>query len=409
DALDGKRLRAIIEDCERNGVTLNMIPAVVEMLEREFQWRVREVDIQDLLRRDPVDLDVQAIGSLLTGRRVLVTGAGGSIGSEICRQALRFEPDSLVLLERAENSLFHVYEELKRLNISTSLVPVIADVLDETRLRNVFETHQPEIVFHAAAHKHVPLMESNPAEAIKNNVFGTHLLGELSDEYGVDRFVMISTDKAVNPSSVMGASKQLAERCIHAFHDKSQVKFVVVRFGNVLGSNGSVVPIFQEQIRRGGPVTVTHPEMTRYFMTIPEASQLVLQAGAMGEGGEIFVLDMGDPVKIVDLAHDLIRLSGIEPDRMEIVFTGLRPGEKLWEELYFADERTAPTSHSKVFAAYHRDEAAITDFQQCAAALQAALDDPDELRRQLKNFIPEYTGSGELSTETKRDDAAAAT
>jgi FlaA1/EpsC-like NDP-sugar epimerase len=283
-----------------------------------------------------------------------------------------------------------IEQELRPFRSEVTIQPCIADINDVDRMEQVFASWRPDIVFHAAAHKHVPMMEYNPGEAIKNNVLGTKILAELADEYAAQEFVMISTDKAVNPTSVMGVSKQLAERFIHAFSDVATTKFVVVRFGNVLASNGSVVPIFQEQIRRGGPVTVTHPEIERFFMTIPEASQLVLQAAAMGKGGEIFVLDMGQPVRIVDLAKDLIRLSGLQPEDIEIVFTGLRPGEKLYEELYFEDEEMQPTPHPKLFVAYHRPYT-LDDVRQSITELTRIVhESPDAIRAKIKDIVPEY-------------------
>jgi FlaA1/EpsC-like NDP-sugar epimerase len=287
------------------------------------------------------------------------------------------------------------------------LHPCIADITDPGRVEQVFITHHPRIVFHAAAHKHVPMMESNPGEAIKNNVLGTKQLAELSDKYGVHEFVMISTDKAVNPTSVMGVSKQLAERYIHAFSETARTKFVAVRFGNVLASAGSVVPIFQEQIRRGGPITVTHPEIERYFMTIPEASQLVLQAATMGKGGEIFVLDMGESVRIVDLARDLIRLSGLAPDDIEIVFTGLRPGEKLYEELYFDDEEMLPTPHDKVFVAYHRPYL-LEDVRRSIGELAPLVHAPAEvLFKKIRELVPEYRAAETPAVPVYENGAAA--
>ena len=338
---------------------------------------------------------------------MMVTGAGGSIGSEICRQVLKFRPKTLVLVERAENSLFLVEQEFRALRTETQVIPCIADITDRERMAQIFQTHRPAIVFHAAAHKHVPMMEYNPGEAIKNNVLGTRQLAELADEYGVQEFVMISTDKAVNPTSIMGVSKQLAERFVHAFSEQASTKFVVVRFGNVLASNGSVVPIFQEQIRRGGPITVTHPEIERFFMTIPEASQLVLQAAAMGKGGEIFVLDMGEPVRIVDLARDLIRLSGLTEDDIEIVFTGLRPGEKLYEELYFEDEEMLPTPHPKLFVAYHRPYA-LDEVNDSIAEVAALMHgSPEELRLKIKELVAEYADSNSSPAQqvSSKDDS----
>jgi len=388
--LEGTELRSMMETCSQAGLTLKVIPELDELLSSDYTVQIRDVDINDLLRRAPVQLNSDAITGLVAGRSVLVTGAGGSIGSEICRQVLKFRPKTLVLVERAENCLFAVEQEFRVLKMEAQIHPCIADITDRTRMAQIFAQYAPEIVFHAAAHKHVPMMEYNPGEAIKNNVVGTQTLAELADEHGVQEFVMISTDKAVNPTSVMGVSKQLAERFVHAFSEMSGTKFVVVRFGNVLASNGSVVPIFQEQIRRGGPITVTHPEIERFFMTIPEASQLVLQAAAMGKGGEIFVLDMGESVRIVDLARDLIRLSGLKPNDVEIVFTGLRPGEKLYEELYFEEEQTLPTPHPKVFVAYHRPYRLSEVRDAICHLVTLSHASAEELRAKIKEIVPEY-------------------
>jgi len=388
--LPGTQVRQLMEECEQEKLTLKVIPALDDLLASDYSVQIRNVDINDLLRREPVQLNSDAISSLIAGRNVMVTGAGGSIGSEICRQVLKFRPKSLVMVERAENSLFAVEQEFLSLRSEVAIHPCIADIADRSRMTQVFALHRPSIVFHAAAHKHVPLMEHNPGEAIKNNVLGTMQLAETAEEHGVQEFVMISTDKAVNPTSIMGVSKQLAERFVHAFSEVSTTKFVVVRFGNVLASNGSVVPIFQQQILRGGPITVTHPEIERFFMTIPEASQLVLQAAAMGKGGEIFVLDMGESVRIVDLARDLIRLSGLKPDDIEIVYTGLRPGEKLYEELYFEDEEMQPTPHPKLFVAYHRVYH-LPDVRQSIAELAgAAHGSAEALREKIKEIVPEF-------------------
>jgi FlaA1/EpsC-like NDP-sugar epimerase len=392
--LTGSDLRVLMDSCAKAGLSLKVIPAVEDLLSSDYSVQMRDVDINDLLRREPVQLNNDAISTLIADRTILVTGAGGSIGSEICRQVLKYHPRRLLLVERGENALFVVEQEFYQLRLETEIIPCIGDVGDHDRMEHLFEQYRPDVVFHAAAHKHVPMMEFNPGEAIKNNVLGTRLLVELADEYGVHEFVMISTDKAVNPTSVMGVSKQLAERFVHAFSEAATTKFVVVRFGNVLASNGSVVPIFQEQIRRGGPITVTHPEIERFFMTIPEASQLVLQAATMGKGGEIFVLDMGLPVRIVDLARDLVRLSGIRQEDIEIIFTGLRPGEKLYEELYFEDEEMQATPHSKVFVAYHRPYS-LAEVRQAIDELAKHLHaSPDTLRRKIKMLVPEYTTSG---------------
>ncbi|HRC54368.1 MAG TPA: nucleoside-diphosphate sugar epimerase/dehydratase, partial [Kofleriaceae bacterium] len=347
----GADIRRIAMLCKGAGIDTKIIPGIYEIVGDSVNLsRIREVAIEDLLGREPVQLDAEAISAGLRDRVVMVTGAGGSIGSELCRQVCRFGPKRLILVERFENALFEIHRELVGLHPSAAIDPRIADVCDARRVQQLFSELRPEVVFHAAAHKHVPMMEHNPGEAIKNNVNGTIVVAETADRFGASAFVMISTDKAVNPTSVMGASKRVAEIFTQSLAQRSKTKFITVRFGNVLGSNGSVIPIFKEQIARGGPVTVTHPEMRRYFMTIPEASQLVLQAGTMGQGGEIFILDMGEPVKIVDLARDLIRLSGMVPDEdIEIVFSGVRPGEKLFEELSTSSERADKTKHPKIF------------------------------------------------------------
>ena len=404
--LTGRRFRKLLDDCADAGATVKVLPGIDELLSSQSSpshVRLRPVEINDLLRREPVKLDDTAIRVLIEGRTVMVTGAGGSIGSEICRQVLRYRPKKLLLVERAENSLFLVEQELARMDPRPAFEPLIADITDEPRMEQIMTLHQPEVIFHAAAHKHVPMMEWNPAEAVKNNVFGTRLLARLADRHGVREFVSISTDKAVNPTSVMGCSKLLAERFVQALSAASRTKFIVVRFGNVLASNGSVVPIFQEQIKRGGPITVTHPGIERYFMTIPEASQLVLQAATQGEGGEIFVLDMGESVRIVDLARDLIALSGLEHDDIEIVFTGLRPGEKLYEELYFDDERRVATRHPKVFCAMHRP-AELSAVESVFDDLDDVLDDkPEVVRAKLRDLVPEYAdGTGAAPAPSAR-------
>ncbi|NDC63187.1 MAG: polysaccharide biosynthesis protein [Planctomycetia bacterium] len=391
--LTGRKFRRLLDDCAAAGATVKVIPAIDELLEgrdERTHVRLRPVEIKDLLRREPVELDDTAIRRLVAGRTVMVTGAGGSIGSELCRQLIRFQPRKLLLVERGENALFLVEQEFSRLRPRPPFEPLIADVGDEQRIEQILSSHRPDVIFHAAAHKHVPMMEWNPAEAIKNNCLGTRTLARVADRFGVEKFVMISTDKAVNPTSVMGCSKLIAERFVQAFAKSARTKFVVVRFGNVLASNGSVVPTFQEQIRRGGPITVTDPEIKRYFMTIPEASQLVMQAAAMGSGGEIFVLDMGESVKIVDLARDLIGLSGLGDDDIEIVFTGLRPGEKLYEELYFDDERRMGTSHPKVFCALHRP-AELADVESVIEELVSLAEaTPEAIRGRLRDLVPEY-------------------
>lgn len=342
-----QRLLAI---CRSVPVKVRIIPGWAEVIQGAVQLtQIRDVQIEDLLGRDPVELDTASMSRLLASRTVLVTGAGGSIGSELARQVARFAPEKLLLVERAEPSLFQAERALRAEFAEVEIVPLIADVGDEARMRRIFEQHQPAVILHAAAHKHVPLMESNPCEAVKNNVLATRLLGELAAAHQADVFVLISTDKAVRPTSVMGASKRLAELVVQDLNRRHKTRFAAVRFGNVIGSTGSVVPIFQEQIRQGGPVKVTDKRMTRYFMTIPEAAQLVLQAGAMpGEGGEVYVLRMGQPVRIWDLAENLITLSGLRPhDDIQIIETGIRPGEKLYEELVISEE-VAETKHPKI-------------------------------------------------------------
>lgn len=367
----GQEVRAIVDICEAAGVRARIIPGMYELLDGSVTInQLRDVQIEDLLRRAPVQTDTSAVDELLRGKRVLVTGGGGSIGSELCRQILRCDPARLIILGHGENSVFEIVEELRTAfpQLGPKLVPVIAGTRFPARIRAVFAEQQPEIVFHAAAHKHVPLMEGNPGEAITNNVMGTRSVLEAALASGVERFVMISTDKAVNPTNIMGASKRAAELLVHQAAQGSGLPYVAVRFGNVLGSRGSVVHTFRRQISAGGPVTVTHPDMRRYFMTIPEAVQLVLQAAVLGRGGEVFVLDMGEPVRIADLAHDLIRLSGLRPHvragekekgrageeqdwDIEVVYTGLRPGEKLVEELFIPGESYVRTAHQKIFVA----------------------------------------------------------
>ncbi len=347
----GSEIRRVRALCEEAQLPTKIIPGLYEIVTGTINLkRIRDVAIEDLLRRPAVKLDESSIAASVVNKTVLVTGAGGSIGSELCRQLARYNPKRLVLVERAENSLFQIHLELTRRFGHLSIVPYLADIGETTRMHQIFGLERPSLVFHAAAHKHVPLMEVNSLEALRNNVFGTQNVADVASKYQCERFVLISTDKAVNPASVMGATKRLAELYTQSLTNSSSTKFMSVRFGNVLGSNGSVIPIFQKQISEGGPVTVTHPDMRRYFMTIPEASQLVLQASVLGQGGEVFLLDMGEPVRIVDLARDLIELSGFIPDEdIEIKFTGIRPGEKLFEELTVADESTERTAHPEIY------------------------------------------------------------
>jgi FlaA1/EpsC-like NDP-sugar epimerase len=349
----GTVVRQVVKVALEAGVQTRTVPGIFDIISgRVAVASLREVEIQDLLRREPIQTDLEQVRVLATGETVLVTGAGGSIGSELCRQLARLEPAQVLVMGHGENSIFDVMAELTDRYPHLEAVPIIGDIRDRERMRLIFQRYRPYAVFHAAAHKHVPLMEENVAEAITNNVLGTKNIAELSAEYGVEHLVLISTDKAVRPTNIMGATKRVAEQIVQAVAETTGRNFVAVRFGNVLGSRGSVVPTFLRQIQSGGPVTVTHPEMRRYFMTIPEAVQLVLQAGAIGKGGEVFVLDMGEPVRILDLATDLIRLSGLEVGSdIEIRFTGSRPGEKLYEELFFDSESALPTDHPKVLRA----------------------------------------------------------
>jgi FlaA1/EpsC-like NDP-sugar epimerase len=347
----GSAIRRITESCKGAGLTVKIVPGAYEIVGGRVNLsHVREVAIEDLLRREPVKLGTESVAGIVRGHPVMVTGAGGSIGAELCRQVAAYRPSRLVLVERSENNLFEIHSELCARFADVEVVPCVADITDVPRITSVFREHRPMVVFHAAAHKHVPMMEWNPAEAVKNNILGTQVVADLADSLAVERFVMISTDKAVNPASVMGATKRAAELYVQALSRQSATHFATVRFGNVLGSAGSVIPIFRRQIQDGGPITVTHPDMTRYFMTIPEAAQLVTQAAALSTGGETFILDMGQPVRIIDLAHDLIRLSGLEPDKdIEIRYTGVRPGEKLFEELSTLGEGIERTTHPKIF------------------------------------------------------------
>ncbi len=350
--LSQQRLREINKLCEGANVEVFKMPNIENVMSGEIEVnQLKKVEVEDLLGRDPVDLDMASISKELTHKTILVTGAGGSIGSEICRQVCKFTPDRIMLLGHGENSIYHIHQELTGLyKEEIEVIPIIADVQDKERMKEVMQAYKPYVVYHAAAHKHVPLMEYNPQEAIKNNVLGTRNTAEAAKLAEVSKFVMVSTDKAVNPPNVMGATKRIAEMVIQSMNNEtSKTDFVAVRFGNVLGSRGSVIPLFKKQIETGGPVTVTHPDMTRYFMTIPEASRLVLQAGALATGGEVFVLDMGKPVKIVDLAKNLIRLSGYKEEDIGIEYSGIRPGEKLFEELLNKDEIHPEQVYEKIY------------------------------------------------------------
>ncbi|MFN3368970.1 MAG: polysaccharide biosynthesis protein [Thermus sp.] len=394
----GSVVRKVVDLARAVGVRYRILPGIYEILSgRVGISQIREVRLEDLLRREPVRLNLGEVAGYLEGRVVLVTGAGGSIGSELVRQVARFHPEQVVLLGRGENSLFLLEKELEANWPELRYKVVVADVRDRDRLRRIFQLYRPQVVFHAAAHKHVPLMEANPDEAIFNNVRGTQNVVELCLEFGVERLVNISTDKAVNPTSVMGASKRVAEQVVVWGASQAALGqvFVSVRFGNVLGSRGSVVPLFMEQIKRGGPVTVTHPDMRRYFMTIPEAAQLVLQAGGIGENGRVYVLDMGEPVRILDLAKDLIRLAGLEPYRdIDIVFTGIRPGEKLFEELLTAEEGTEASRHEKIWVA--KGAQVPPGFSQLLEELYGLARQGDDLlvRQALKRLVPSYRPEG---------------
>ncbi|WP_353047520.1 nucleoside-diphosphate sugar epimerase/dehydratase [Exiguobacterium sp. s183] len=348
---------ALIQRAKKVCTNVHTLPMIEEVAAGKIAVnQMREVSIEDLLGREPVELDITGIQAEVEGKTVLVTGAGGSIGSEICRQILKFNPDRLLLLGHGENSIYLIERELREAKIEAELIPVIADIQDVERLREVFMTYTPHLVFHAAAHKHVPLMEANPHEAVKNNIYGTKNVAEMADEFGASRFVMISTDKAVNPTNVMGSTKRIAEMVVQHLAKSSETKYAIVRFGNVLGSRGSVIPLFKSQIAKGGPVTVTHPDMTRYFMTIPEASRLVIQAGTLANGGEVFVLDMGEPVKIVDLARNMIQLSGFTEEQISISFSGIRPGEKMYEELLKEGEVHPEAVYPKIFTGIVTEE-----------------------------------------------------
>lgn len=399
------QIQEIVAICKKTQTKLKILPGIYEIIGGKVNVsHIRDVQIEDLLGREQIRLDMVEIQNFLKYKKVLVTGAGGSIGSELCRQIVLFQPAQLILLDIYENSVYDLENELRSGYQDLDLKVIIASVRDRERIEEIFAEHRPDVVFHAAAHKHVPLMENNPKEAIKNNVFGTLNVAQMADKYGVKKFVLISTDKAVNPTNIMGASKRLCEMIVQSIDRASETEFAAVRFGNVLGSNGSVIPLFKKQIANGGPVTITHEEIIRYFMSIPEASQLVLQAGAMARGGEIFILDMGEPVKIIDLARDLIRLSGFEPDvDIQIQVTGLRPGEKLYEELLLDEEGISKTVHEKIFVG----KPIFTDYQKILEylrELQVEMDKKDaNIKHLVRQIVPTYTVYEEKRAENGKN------
>ncbi len=387
-----KTVAEIAKICNETGCELKTLPGVYQLVNKEVRVsQLRHVEIEDLLGREPVTVDLSSITGYLGDQVVLVTGGGGSIGSELCRQIAAAGPKQLVIVDIYENNAYEIQQELKRKYPKLNLVVLIASVRNTNRMNAIFEQYLPNIVFHAAAHKHVPLMEDSPNEAIKNNVFGTLKTVQAADRYGVERFVLISTDKAVNPTNIMGASKRICEMIVQAYSRRSETEFVAVRFGNVLGSNGSVIPLFKQQIKEGGPVTVTHPDIIRYFMTIPEAVSLVLQAGAFAHGGEIFVLDMGEPVKIVDLAKNLIRLSGYIPNEdIMIEYTGLRPGEKLYEERLMEEEGLAKTANDRISVAKPIEMEDDAFFGKLDVLKDAVYEETGEVRQMVREIVPTY-------------------
>ncbi|MEI6168431.1 MAG: nucleoside-diphosphate sugar epimerase/dehydratase [bacterium] len=399
----GDRMREIVTLCEKSGLPFRTLPSLTSLIDGQVTINdLRPVNFEDLLGRSPVKLDIEGIGHYLTGKTVAVTGAGGSIGSELCRQIIRFKPAALILIEGSEFNLYRMEMELRTERKFPHIFPAMGRVQDRPLMDRIFEHYRPQVVFHAAACKHVPMVELNPWEAVFNNVLGSQTIMDTADKYGVERCVFISTDKAVRPTNVMGASKRVVEVLLQS-RPASKTRFMAVRFGNVVGSSGSAIPLFQSQIKAGGPVTVTDPEMTRYFMTIPEASQLVLQAGSLGEGGEIFILEMGTPVKIADMARDLIRLSGKEPDRdIKIVYTGLRPGEKLYEELITHGEGIVPTPHEKIMVLRRDAATSSARRDQILATLaeltaDANVHDAARIKATLNRLVPDYTPSDTAS------------
>lgn len=404
--IDKKKKKEILEICQETGKKIRILPTTEDIIRNKNMYQnLREVDIEDILGRDPVKLDNKKIGTLIEGKTILITGAGGSIGSELCRQIIKYNPSRMVLFDIYENNLYDIELELKSIYKHIEIDAIVGSVRDLKKLESVFETYNPYLVFHAAAHKHVPLMENSPLEAIKNNVFGTYNVANCADKYKARKMILISTDKAVNPTNIMGATKRLCEMIIQVKNKTSKTEYAAVRFGNVLGSNGSVVPLFKKQIADGGPVTVTHKDIIRYFMTIPEAAQLVLQAMSYAKGGEIFVLDMGEPVKIYDLAVSLIKLSGYEPDiDIPIVFTGLRPGEKLYEELLMKEEGLQKTENKKIFIGEptQLDE---KDILEKLAKLKELIENEEtpieEIKDTIQEVVPTYINKNKQEKSEK--------
>lgn len=386
-------IKKILDICKQTGCELKRLPGMYQLVNGDVSIsKLKDVDVNDLLGRDPIQVDLDSILEYVSGKTVMVTGGGGSIGSELCRQIASHNPKRLLIVDIYENSTYDIQQELKRRYPELDLVVLIASVRNTKRIDQIFAAYHPEIVYHAAAHKHVPLMEDSPNEAVKNNVLGTWKVVQAADKYKVKRFVMISTDKAVNPTNIMGATKRICEMIIQTYNNRSETEYVAVRFGNVLGSNGSVIPLFKKQIEAGGPVTVTHPDIIRYFMTIPEAVSLVLQAGAYAKGGEIFILDMGEPVKIVDLARNLILLSGHKPDEdIPIVFTGLRPGEKLYEEMLMKEEGMQDTANKLIHIGkpIQMDEKHF--LQQLEELKEYVVTEPDDIRNWVQRIVPTYS------------------
>lgn len=391
-SISRRELRGILEICKETGCKIQSLPGMYQLVNGDVSVsKLRDIEIEDLLGRDPVDIDIDSIIGYVQGKTILVTGAGGSIGSELCRQIATHKPAKLVMVDIYENSIYEIQQELKLKHPELNLAVLIASVRNANRMNWIFDQYKPDIVYHAAAHKHVPLMEDSPGEAIKNNVFGTFNVAQSAAMSGVRRFVMISTDKAVNPTNIMGASKRICEMIIQTFNNKYETEFVAVRFGNVLGSNGSVIPLFRRQIAEGGPVTVTHPDIIRYFMTIPEAVSLVLQAGAYAKGGEIFVLDMGEPVRILDLAENLIRLSGYKPyDEIPIKFTGLRPGEKLFEEMLMDEEGLQETANSMIHIGRPLEIDEARFFEELKELKDSCEIEGQDIRPLVHDIVPTY-------------------